>query len=104
MATSPTKCPACDGSLVIREVSCTTCGTRITGELNFPSAAPESRNPLDGLSHDQLDLLTTWISCDGKIQRMEEIYHSSYPTLRRRVNELIAAVNQTASQESNDVT
>ena len=55
---------------------------------------PEA-DPLHRLSDEQRNFLLTFITCEGKLNRMEDVYGLSYPTLRNRLLELIQALDYT---------
>ena len=44
------------------------------------------------LTNDQMEFLMTFIRCEGKFNRMEEELKLSYPTLRGRFNDILAAM------------
>jgi hypothetical protein len=51
------------------------------------------------LSSEQLAFAEVFISCEGKLNRMQEKMGLSYPTLRGRLNELIRAMGYEVGQE-----
>jgi hypothetical protein len=63
-------CPACDTSFE---------GRFSTGRLAF-------------LSDEQLEFITTFVRCEGKINRVEQEFGLSYPTIRNRLHEVIRAM------------
>ena len=81
MRTPLSKCPICQGELVITKFHCQNCDTTVEGRFTngpFPSLTPE-----------QLDFVETFIRCEGKINRMEAELDLSYPTIRNRLHEVI---------------
>ena len=44
------------------------------------------------LNEDQMEFLMTFIRCEGKFNRMEDELKLSYPTLRSRFNDILAAM------------
>ena len=68
---------------------CPECDVTVEGEF-----VPEA-DPLQRLSDEQRIFLLTFVSCEGKLNRMEEVYGLSYPTLRNRLMELIETLDYT---------
>lgn len=83
MKTSLTRCPVCDGELVITRLNCPSCDTILEGRFTGGTFAH--------LSTEQLDFVETFIRCEGKINRMETELGLSYPTIRNRLHEVIRA-------------
>lgn len=90
------KCPLCANDLVITKLYCGQCGTTLSGQFGSPSSV------FSRLNDDQTAFLLTFIRCEGKFNRMEEQLGISYPTLKNRFNDILAAMGFTAgsSQES----
>jgi len=62
MKTSLTRCPVCEGELVITRLNCPSCDTTLEGRF--------TGGPFAHLSTEQLDFVETFIRCEGKITRM----------------------------------
>jgi hypothetical protein len=80
-----TRCPICNGELVISRLSCTACNTRIETELPFA--------PLMRLPEDLRQFVLVFLACRGNIREVEKQLGISYPTVCKRldlVNDLIA--------------
>ena len=77
----PTKCPSCDGGMVITEMACSKCKTSITGNFEL--------NELASLSEDNLAFLKVFIAARGSIKEVEKCLSISYPTVRARLDGLI---------------
>ena len=70
--------------LTVTRLHCRSCDTSIEGQFaigRFERLAPE-----------QLAFVETFVSCEGKLNRMEEILHLSYPTIRSRLRDVIRAM------------
>ena len=52
------------------------------------------------LTVDQMEFLMTFIRCEGKFNRMEEELKLSYPTLRSRFNDILAALGYEGNQSN----
>ncbi|MEN4010765.1 MAG: DUF2089 domain-containing protein [Chloroflexota bacterium] len=80
------KCPVCTSELMVTRLYCVQCNTTIEGHFH-PSA-----NPFAPLNAEQMQLLLTFVRCEGRFNRMVEEMGISYPTLRNRFNELLRAL------------
>lgn len=80
------KCPICSHELTITKVFCEQCGTTLSGQ--FGSTGSQFIN----LTEDQMEFLMAFIRCEGKFNHMEEELKLSYPTLRSRFNDILAAM------------
>lgn len=84
----PTKCPSCDGDMVITEMACAKCRTSIKGNFEL--------NELATLSTDSLAFLKVFIAARGSIKEVERSLGISYPTVRARLDGLIKAMGLSA--------
>ncbi|MDQ7774249.1 MAG: DUF2089 domain-containing protein [Elusimicrobiales bacterium] len=87
----PTKCPACDGDVIITEMACAKCKTSIKGSFEL--------NELAALSEDDLAFLKVFISARGSIKEVEKNLGISYPTVRAKLDALIKAMGLSAPAE-----
>ncbi len=103
-----TKCPVCDGNLVVTRLHCPSCETTIEGSFEPGGSrlqeafSPEQLKPLlpfSRLSAEQLQFVLTFVRCEGRFNRMEDETGLSYPTLRNRLNEIIRAMGYEPSRE-----
>lgn len=80
-----THCPCCGGRHVeIAKMHCPDCGCVIEGSLDL--------TPFDTLDKPLYDLAALFIECDGNFKALGERLGMSQPTVRRRFNELKAAM------------
>ncbi len=54
---------------------------------------------LSRLSPAQLAFVETFVRCEGRINRLEEELHISYPTVRNRLEEVIRALGYEVNEE-----
>ena len=87
------KCPVCDGDLIVTRLHCPQCDTTIEGSF-YPQ-----NNPLESLNSDQVQFLLNFVRCEGRFTRLEEELKLSYPTLRNRLNEIIRALGYEPGRE-----
>lgn len=72
-----TRCPVCDGTLHVTELTCGHCSTHLGGlfaTCRFCRAAPET-----------LAFVETFLRCEGNLSRVGEELSVSYPTVRNRL-------------------
>jgi hypothetical protein len=81
-----TRCPVCEGELIVTRLHCPQCDTTIEGFFR-PKA-----DPFAALAPEQMDFLISFIRCEGRFNRMEKDLNMSYPTLRNRLDEIIRAL------------
>jgi hypothetical protein len=77
----PADCPVCASKLLITRLSCTSCGTELTGA--FSTCAFCSLGPADRA------LLELFLLSRGNMKEVERRLGVSYPTARARVDALI---------------
>ncbi|MEM7034110.1 MAG: DUF2089 domain-containing protein, partial [Chloroflexota bacterium] len=85
------ECPVCHQALNVAKLHCRSCD--ITVEGNF------TLGRFHTLSPEQLAFAETFIRCEGKINRVEEELHISYPTVRARLHEVIRALGYPINDE-----
>ncbi len=80
----PARCPICESELNVVRLHCPSCDTSIEGRF--------SSGQFTNLSAEQIDFITTFVRCEGKINRVEQEIGLSYPTIRNRLHEVIRAM------------
>ncbi len=88
MSTPIEQCISCGGRLEIRELYCESCDITIRGR--FPL---EGGGPFAQLSDDQLAFLHLFVTSRGNMSDVERSLGVSYPTVRAKLDELIAALS-----------
>lgn len=83
------RCPVCAGTLHITEVACGACGTRVAG------AFENSR--FSALTEDQLHFVELFLRSRGNLSSLGDELDISYPTVTRRLDAIVAALDQHAS-------
>ncbi len=91
---APHKCMVCGGSLQITEVTCTSCGSVLSGQFQpckFCALEPED-----------LRFLEIFVRNRGNIKDIEREMGISYPTVRNNLDHLIRAMGlERAPQQEN---
>lgn len=85
-------CPVCQYRLILTRLKCNGCGIALEGNFNLPRLAR--------LSPEHIALAEQMVLCGGNLKELAVEVGISHPTLRRRVDELIA--NLKAIKESDD--
>ncbi len=80
----PNKCPLCSGALEITETACLDCGVQMRGHFALA--------PYRQLDAEQLRFMETFLRCRGVIRDMEAALGISYPTVRARLDALLATL------------
>eukprot|EP01156_Anaeramoeba_ignava_P014231 Anaeramoba_ignava/a608564_24.p1 GENE.a608564_24~~a608564_24.p1 ORF type:complete len:163 (-),score=26.99 a608564_24:846-1334(-) len=87
------KCPVCQHDLVITQLSCTNCDTKINGNYQH------KQGPFSVLNEEQTNFLLSFVKCEGRFNRMEGELGLSYPTLRNRFNEIVKILGGNPQEE-----
>jgi hypothetical protein len=74
-------CSVCDGLLQVREMVCPACELHLSGDFSFPR--------LLRLSSKNLVLGEALILAGGNLKELAQTLGVSYPTVRKRVDDLI---------------
>jgi len=90
----PTTCPSCGSQLEIAELHCPACGTTVHGTF-----------PLDrfaALSAEDEQFLLTFLAARGNLKEVQDRLSLSYPTVRGRLDRLLAALGLISDDKSED--
>jgi len=78
------KCPSCQGNISVAELDCPSCDIAIKGEFALPA--------LFRLAPAQLDFVEVFLKNRGVIRDVERELGISYPTVRARLDEVVASL------------
>jgi hypothetical protein len=78
------RCPVCSGRLRAVRLKCGKCGTVIENEFEL--------SKFEYLEEEQLGFMETFVRCRGNIKDVEKELGISYPTVRAKLDEVIAAL------------
>ena len=78
------RCPVCDEAFRVTRLTCEGCGASLEG--NFPL------NRFARLTAAQQEFVEVFIAARGNIKEVERTLGVSYPTVRSRLDEVIAAL------------
>ncbi len=85
----PTVCPSCDQPLQVRRLGCASCGTEVEGAYPLPSLA--------ALSAEDQAFICDFVRASGSLKEMAALLKVSYPTVRNRLDEVIARLSPPVS-------
>ncbi len=84
-------CAHCHGALEVARLTCPACRLAYEGAFHLPRLAR--------LEPDHQQLVEQMVLAAGNLKEVAGIVEVSYPTLRKRVDGLIAALNRLADQD-----
>ena len=93
----PTSCPSCNGDLRVACLECPECGTAVHGDYLLPA--------LSRLGSEDQQFALAFILRSGSLKEMAKLYGVSYPTVRNRLDDLIArlrAIIESPEEEAED--
>lgn len=88
------KCPVCDGDLVIDELHCVICNTKIKNSFVF--------SKLSKLSKEDATFVELFVMSRGSIKDMEKHLNLSYPTVRSRLDSIIHKLAESTDSSYSD--
>ena len=92
MRRTVSECPVCDSALSMTELRCRQCGTALRGEF------PLTRCSFCALPAEQLKFLELFLRCRGNMRDVERTLGLSYPTVRARLDALLAGLGYTVAE------
>ena len=92
---TPCNCPACQSIVYISELTCPACKSIVHGKFPF--------SPLSNLTSEQVEFIKTFILCRGNIKEVEKEMKISYPTVRNKLDEVIATLSNIKTRTTSDV-
>ena len=77
-------CPICNEQMYIARLQCENCDSALEGRFNL--------GQFQRLTPDQLQFLEVFIRCRGQNKAVQEVLNISYPTVVKKLDELILAM------------
>ena len=78
----PTSCPSCSGALTVTRLACPACETTVHGDYLLPAVLR--------LGSEDQQFMLAFLLRSGSLKGMSRLYGVSYPTVRNRLDDLIA--------------
>ena len=85
MDISKAQCPDCSKALEVERLVCRSCGVAVEGEIEISA--------LGQLDLDDQAFVTAFLRSHGSIRRMESLFEISYPTVKNRLNRIVARLD-----------
>ena len=81
MSKIPEKCPSCQSDLYISQLTCSQCGTQVSGRYE--------PNIFSRLAPTDLNFVVMFVRARGNVKEMERELGISYWTIRRKLDEIV---------------
>jgi hypothetical protein len=94
MRSLPLDCPSCEHHLAVKRLTCRACGTEVEGLYQLPALASLGRT-------DQ-DFAAQFLKASGSLKEMSRLLGVSYPTVRNRLDEIIAKLVEIEKQQEHE--
>jgi hypothetical protein len=88
----PAQCPGCASELVAKRLECAHCGTAVEGAFSLPLLAR--------LTPAEQEFALNFLKCGGALKDLARVYGVSYPTVRNRLDALMARIGQLQASQS----
>ncbi len=88
-------CPVCSGELYLAKLACRNCKAEFPTEYGL--------SPYDKLSKEQGEFLFTFLKARGNIKEVCEETKMSYPTVKKRLEQLLAALGIESQKEEMEI-
>lgn len=82
----PITCPSCENVLIVSELTCESCQTKVSGAYLLPK--------LLQLSMEEQQFVLDFFLASGSLKEMAAKVGVSYPTLRNRLDDLIVKIQK----------
>ena len=89
-----TTCPVCSDTLKVTKLQCTHCHTTIENEFELSKLA--------SLTKEQYHFIEIFLKSRGNIKEVEKELGISYPTVRGKLNDIIAALGYADKKSETD--
>ena len=80
------ECPSCGRTLEVRRLWCEHCQVSVEGSFSLGTLAR--------LKDEEQRFVVEFVKASGSLKEMAQRFKVSYPTVRNRLNELIAKIEQ----------
>lgn len=79
-------CPSCQSRLRATRLSCPSCSVQLEGQFEVP--------PLLRLAPDDIAFIERFVRASGSLKQVAAEMGKSYPTIRNRLDQVIAALDE----------
>ena len=88
------RCPSCENSLTVTQLTCETCQTQVVGHFTLPT--------LLTLSEEEQQFILQFFLTSGSLKEMATQMGNSYPTVRNKLDDLIGKIKQSKNLKNNE--
>ena len=88
------QCPVCGADMKVTELECSKCRTRISGNFDL--------GKFSRLSQEQLEFVEVFVKLRGNIKEVEEELGISYPTVRKKLDNVIESMGFSPEESPED--
>lgn len=92
--TLPKICPSCGADLKVHTMLCSECQTQIVGEYAL--------SPFMLLKDEEQAFILDFVMCSGSLKEMASRMGLSYPTVRNRLDDIIARLGELENESTNN--
>ena len=82
------RCPVCGDQMHVTRLECDNCHSALEGQFQL--------GPFQNLTQEQLQFLEVFIRCRGQNKAVQALLDISYPTVNKKLDELIVALGYEA--------
>ncbi len=87
----PSQCPSCSGRLQVTRLACPACGMQLEGRFGI--------HALLHLPPDDQQFVLEFVQASGSLKEMARLRKQSYPTIRNRLDDIIARLRAGDDQQ-----
>lgn len=87
----PIHCPSCESELKVTQLSCEHCQTTVNGSFSLPL--------LLQLTKEEQEFVLAFFLSSGSLKQMALQMNISYPTVRNKLDDMIAHIQQLQKTE-----
>jgi len=84
------QCPGCGGKMSVRHLACAACGIKVEGEIPLPTLAR--------LTPEEREFIEVFVLCGGSLKDAGQVLGISYPTVRTRLDQVMASLKALTGQ------
>lgn len=85
------KCPCCSSTLNITSLQCPDCGVELRNTFELSA--------FDRLEKAEMDFLLAFLKCRGNLKALQEEMEISYPTAKKRLEELLVSLEISQNED-----
>ncbi len=82
----PVNCPSCQNAMVVAQLNCSVCETKVSGNYSLPI--------LLQLADDEQQFVLHFFLSSGSLKEMASKLGISYPTVRNKLDDIISKINK----------